>query len=364
MNAQEAVTAWRASQAQHELRGIHLPDVQMYVPDEWKHNFNLAMDALPPTSTHANSAVPFILTTMIDPQVIHVAFAPTKAAEVLGENQRGTWLDETIMFPLVEYAGEVSSYGDRSANGRASVNSNWPQRQSYLYQTMKEYGERELERAGLAKINWVSELDKSAALALNKFSNFTYLFGVRGLQNYGLTNDPALTAPITAGTKAAGGTAWITPATGQPNGTANEVYADIQALYYRLVQQTGGLVTQDSAMKLVMSPTSEVALLTTNSFNVNVGDLLKKNFSNLKVVTVIEYGVQGPANPLGIAAGNLLQLIADEVEGQNTGFCAFNEKMRNHKLIPLESSFRQKVTGGSWGAVIRQPFAIAQMIGI
>ena len=37
---------------------------------------------------------------------------------------------------------------------------------------------------------------------LNKFSNLTYFFGVQGLQNYGLLNDPHLNASLTPATKA------------------------------------------------------------------------------------------------------------------------------------------------------------------
>src|SRR6185503_6176542 len=132
-------------------------------------------------------------------------------------------------FPVVEHTGEVSSYGDYSMNGRAGVNTNWPQRQAYLFQTIKEYGERELERAGLARISWVSEIDKGAATVLNKFQNLTYFFGVQGLQNYGLLNDPNLSAALTPATKAAGGVKWVL--SGVINATANEVYADIQAIF-------------------------------------------------------------------------------------------------------------------------------------
>ena len=41
-----------------------------------------------------------------------------------------------------------------------------------------------------------------------------------------------------------------------------------------------------------------------------------------------------------------------------------NEKMRAHKIIFDLSSFRQKVTGGSWGAIIRMPVGISSMVGI
>jgi hypothetical protein len=199
MNYQEASAAFRNDVARLVAAGIILPDVTSYLPAEFKRNYGLAMDAAGTLSTSANSGVPALLTTMIDPTIIEILFAPNKAAEIIGENQKGSWLDDTIMFPVVEHTGEVSSYGDFNENGHSGANTNWPNRQSYLFQVVKEYGERELERAGLAKLNWVSEIDKAAATVLNKFQNLTYFFGVAGLQNYGLINDPLLPASLTPG---------------------------------------------------------------------------------------------------------------------------------------------------------------------
>ncbi|TIS53181.1 MAG: DUF2184 domain-containing protein, partial [Mesorhizobium sp.] len=42
-------------------------------------------------------------------------------------------------------------------------------------------------------------------------------------------------------------------------------------------------------MTLAMSPESQLAMTATNSFNVNVEDLLKKNFPNLRVVSAVQY---------------------------------------------------------------------------
>lgn len=367
MRFSEAQTSWQTERSFLEERGVSwaegAPIPVSYVADEYRHNYKIAMDAQPSLVTDPNSGVPALLTTMIDPQVFRVLFAPNRAAKIFGEVRKGTWIDETAMFPVVESTGEVSTYGDYSENGRAGVNTNWPQRQAYLFQTVKEYGEREMERAGLARINWVSEIDTSAATVLNKFSNYTYFFGVVGLQNYGLLNDPNLTAPLTPATKAAGGVKWINTS-GQVVATANEVYNDIQSIFLQLVSQSGGLIDAQAKMKLCMSPTVSVALTATNSFNVNVSDLLEKNFPNMTVEVAVQYGALTASNPQGIAAGNLVQLMVEEVEGQDVGYCAFNEKMRSHPIVRQMSSFRQKVSAGTWGSIIRQPFGIAAMVGV
>lgn len=372
-NLQEARTAWEQDRAQLEAYGVTMRSVVGYLPENYRHNFDLAMDelapmfgmamdSLPALSTDPNSSVPAMLTTLIDPQVFQILFSPNKGAEIYGEVRKGSWVDETAMFPVVEATGEVSSYGDYNSNGRVGANTNWPQRQSYRYQTVKEYGELELDRAGLAKINWVSQMDISAATMMGKYENLTYFFGVSGLQNYGGVNDPNLSASLTPATKAAGGTAWIQ--SGVIKATANEIYSDFETVFIQLINQTAGLVNQESKMTLALSPKSRSALTATNSFNVNVSDLLKKNFPNLRIVDAMQYGALSSSNPQGIAAGELMQLIADDIEGQQTAYCSFSEKMRAHPVIRELSSFKQKVSGGTWGTIIRMPMGIASMVGI
>ena len=117
-------------------------------------------------------------------------------------------------------------------------------------------------------------------------------------------------------------------------------------------------------MVLAMSPLVQGALTTTNSFGVNVNDLLEKNFPKMKVMTAVQYGALTASNPQGIAAGNLVQLVAEEVQRQKTGYCAFNEKMRTHPIIRQLSSFKQKATSGGWGTIIRYPAGFQQMIGV
>ena len=365
MNLQEAIAKYNSESSAIKAAGLSFDEgyePKAYVPDGFGSDYTLAMDAQPALSTAFNAGIPALLTTFIDPAVFKILFAANKAAIIFGENRKGTWVDDTTMFPTVEHTGEVSSYGDFQTSGMAKLNVIWPQRQSYLFQTVKQYGEREIERAGKARISWVNEIDQACATVLNKFSNLTYFFGVAGLQNYGLLNDPNLNASISPATKANGGVLWVK--SGVINATANEVFNDIQSLYLQLVSQTDGLIELDSKMTLAMSPTVSVALTATNSFNVNVNDLLKKNFPNIRIETAVQYGALSTTNPQGIAAGNLVQLIADEIEGQDTGYCAFNEKMRQHKIVPDMSSFKQKVTAGTWGAIIRQPAGIASLLGV
>ncbi|EFC51441.1 major capsid family protein [Neisseria subflava] len=299
----------------------------------------LAMDAQPGLTTVGNSGIPAWMLNYVDPQLIEVILQPTKAAEVFGEMKKGDWTTETATFMTVEPTGEVSSYGDYNNNGVSGVNVNFPQRQSYHYQVFTRWGEREVARAGEAKIDYVARVNEASVNALNRFQNKTYLFGVKGLQNYGVLNDPSLPATTTAAKT------WA-------NSTGEEVYESIRKLFQTLLKQTGGKIDMNTPLLLVCSPTASVDLTKTNQYNVNVIDQLKKNFPNLRVETIPEYSA---------TSGETVQLIVEELDGQRTLDCAFTEKMRAHNMVLEASSIKQKKSQGTWGAIIYRPFCIATM---
>lgn len=355
----EAQAAWQAHAPMWEEHGIIMPDATSYVWGGLKQNFNIAFDAQPTLATAPNSGIPAFLSTFIDPDVYEILFAPTRGAEIFGESRKGTWIDQTAMFPQIEQTGEVTAYGDFNESGKSGANMNFPQRQSWLFQSISEYGELEVARAGLARVNWVSEVDKAGINTLNRFLNSSYFVGVLGLQNYGLLNDPNLSAPSTPATKAYGGVKWVN--NNQIVATANEIYADIQTMWIQLVSQTNGItqtpgqIDVDAKITLAMSPTSMVAMTATNSFGVNVKALLKENFPNLKIVSAVQYATGG---------GNLVQMILDDVEGQDVGYCAFNDKARSFPIVRNLSSWKKKTVSGTWGAIIRMPLGISQMLGV
>jgi hypothetical protein len=364
MNVNEARAKYQADRPRLEALGIILPGVQRYLTEDEKRTSRIAMDALPgPASLDPNSAIPAMLATTIDPEIIRILFSPLEFGSILGERQAGSWVDDVRVFPVIESTGEVSSYGDFANSGMVGVNFNYPAFQSYLFQDIVKYGDREIDRVGLIKVNLVSELGMASAQLLNTYQNLTYAFGVQGLQNYGIMNNPFLSAYLTPAVKAAGGTGWFSGNT--PNATANEVYNDVIAVVTGLVGQTNGTLNTKSAMTLAMSPQSEVAMTFTNSFGVSVADLMKKGYPNITVKTAPQYGVQSSTNPQGYSTGgNVMQLIPDKIQGQTIAYCAYNEKLRKHRLISELSSFEQKQTSGSWGTILRAPVAVKGMLGI
>ena len=320
----------------------------------------MAMDAQQQLSgTAPNNGIPIYMSTFVDKDILRILYTPMKIATILGDERKvGDWVTKTAAFPVVERTGDVSAYDDYSNNGAAGANFDFPERQSYTYQTVMNYGEREVDFAGLAGINLISEKKEGATIALNKFQNRSYAFGVGGLQNYGLLNDPALPASIQPGPKAYNSQAhgpWIT--NGVFTATPNEVFADIQALFYQLQIQAGGLIELDQNIPLVLAMPYMVqtAVTSANSFGVMARNLIKEAFPNITMETAAEYAG---------SAGNLVQLIAKNVEGQKTGWPSFTEKLRTHRLIYDLSSSRMKISQGTWGNILRQPWAVASMLGV
>ncbi|WP_432784687.1 hypothetical protein AAEX37_01962 [Oligella sp. MSHR50489EDL] len=289
--------------------------------------------------TAANGAVPALFTTYVDPKVIEVLVEPMKMAQAFTEVKKGDWTTSSVLFPVVESVGETSTYGDFNENGLSDVNANWPVRQPYHYQNIIRVGEREMALAGAAGLDLASRKQIASALTLNKFQNKTYIYGIEGLQNYGILNDPQLPPSITD-------TAWDAK-------DGAEVYDSVQKLFVQLVAQTGGLIDREESMTLLMSPGMDAHTTKTNQYNVNVNDQLKKNFPNLRIVTVPEYKTD---------AGEMLQLVVDEYEGQKTVELSFTEKMRAHALIQHKSGFEQKRSQGTNGAIIYRPLFIASML--
>lgn len=303
-----------------------------------------ACDAQPELVTVSNAGIPAWLTNFFDPKLIKTLLSPMRATEIVGaEEKKGDWTTTHAAFITVEQTGETSSYGDYNNNGQSNANFDFPQRQSYLYQIFTQWGELQMARAGNARVDWSNQVNEASIMALNKYQNASYFFGVSGIPNYGLLNDPSLYAPIVAAAS------WNASAT-----DGASVYEDVRRMFVALQNQSNGVIDMDTPMTLALSPILSVALNKTNQYNVNVWDNIKKNFPNLTVKTAVEYTT---------ASGQLVQLIANQVQGQQVATTAYTEKMRAHAVIPAASSWSQKKSQGTYGTIIFLPYAISQLTG-
>ncbi|ELI8046816.1 TPA: hypothetical protein ACJIVJ_004232 [Yersinia enterocolitica] len=331
-----------AFKAEAESRGIFLPSSVT----------KFAMDADVQPGMPPNGGIPAIVSSFIDPEIVRTIFAKQKAADILGEKKKGAWAQDTLMIQRIEQSGDVVAYDDYSEQGGNQVTPGWESRQVYRYQTMVTYGELEQERYGLAMLPYVAEKQRAAAWTLNQAQNKFYFYGVSGLLNYGILNDPALPTPITPAT-VDGKTLW-------KDKQVVDIYNDVLALYADLIARTNGAVGDGvdmaSPLVLVMSPNASVWFKRANEIIGNtVEKMVKDTFTNIRIEVAPQYDTD---------AGELVQMFVETAQGQQAGYCAYSDKLRAHPIITMTSSWKQKHSGTTYGAVITQPFLFAQMLGV
>lgn len=301
--------------------------------------------------TAPNNGVPAELLTFLDPQITTVLTAVRAAREITNgrEVKKGDVTDITAKFPVVELTGHTEPYDDFVDGGTVGVNFNWVARDNYLFSTTRKYGDLAEARTGEAKISLSSQLQRAAAHIIDVDANRFYFRGVAGLRNYGLLNDPNLNPSLTPAASGTGSSPlWKTK-------TTQQIYEDILTLFQELVTKTGGNVRESDEIKLVMSPAIAVLLAKTNDLGYSVLKMLKDYFSNLTIIKAPEYATE---------AGELMQMIAEDVEGEETVWLAFSEKFYAFAPFRVHSRIEQKFRAGTYGAIVRRPAAIASMLGM
>lgn len=332
---------------------LDLKQIKKQLAMDSRRGRGMAMDSM---STHANIGFPVQLFTRLDPNIIDVLFSVLNASQVLPQKKEGDWTTDNVSFIVQENVGSVSPYNDFADGTTSDINYNFPVRQAFRYQTSIEYGNLEAAKADLAGVNFVASKQTAAANIMARQENNFYLFGVQGLKNYGLFNDPNLNAPISPITQqvnGAGKTKWEDKA--KSTDVALLIYSDIVELFTELSKNNGGLIDDNSELILVLSNHMSPYLKRASQFNVSVYDMIMKAYPNMRIVTLPECSQ---------ADGEKLIMLATSVGGQDTGYTAFCEKFNVGPVIPGHSSFSQKVQASTLGSVILRPSAIAMMNGI
>lgn len=301
--------------------------------------------------TAPNMGIPGELTTFFDPEVVEVLTAPRRAREITKGREvvKGDATTVSAKFPVLEFAGRSEPYNDFASGGSAGVNYNWVTRDNYLFSTTRRYGDLEEARHAEARIRLASDLQKAAAHVIDVDANRFFFYGVAGLRNYGLLNDPDLLPNITPAADGTGSSPlW-------KNKTTNQIYGDILTLFQTLVTRTQGVVTENDELVLAMSPGLAVRLATPNDLGLSVLKMLADYFSRLAIVKAPEYAT---------ASGELMQLIAVSIEGQDSIYLASSEKFYAFAPVREVSSVKQKFRAGTFGAIVRRPVAVAGMLGM
>lgn len=299
--------------------------------------------------TAANSGVPVEFTSYIDPMVIPILTATRGAREIFGEAKKGDWTTSYARFQTSEITGEVEAYTDYGQGGASDVNPTFPVRTQYIYQTNIRYGDREVDVASRARLQLAADKQRAAATVIDIASNKFALYGVAGLEIYGLLNDPNLPAAVTPLPNADSKTLWAEKST-------KEIYEDVLYLFGKMADRGAGHIDANTELVLATSPATQVQLGKATDFNISARQMLETYFPKIRFVAFPELATA--------TSGTSILLVAPTIEGLPTAQIGFSEKFRAMRLIPESSSFHQKFVGSSYGTIIYRPFAIGTMTGV
>lgn len=299
--------------------------------------------------TAANSGVPVEFTSYIDPMVIPILTATRGAREIFGEAKKGDWTTSYARFQTSEITGEVEAYTDYGQGGASDVNPTFPVRTQYIYQTNIRYGDREVDVASRARLQLAADKQRAAATVIDIASNKFALYGVAGLEIYGLLNDPNLPAAVSPLPNADTKTLWAEKST-------KEIYEDVLHLFGKMADRGAGHIDANTELVLATSPATQVQLGKATDFNISARQMLETYFPKIRFVALPELATA--------TSGTSILLVAPTIEGLPTAQIGFSEKFRAMRLIPESSSFHQKFVGSSYGTIIYRPFAIGTMTGV
>lgn len=299
--------------------------------------------------TAANSGVPVEFTSYIDPMVIPILTATRGAREIFGEAKKGDWTTSYARFQTSEITGEVEAYTDYGQGGASDVNPTFPVRTQYIYQTNIRYGDREVDVASRARLQLAADKQRAAATVIDIASNKFALYGVAGLEIYGLLNDPNLPAAVAPLPNANSKTLWSEKST-------KEIYEDVLYLFGKMADRGAGHIDANTELVLATSPATQVQLGKATDFNISARQMLETYFPRIRFVALPELATA--------TNGTSILLVAPTIEGLPTAQIGFSEKFRAMRLIPESSSFHQKFVGSSYGTIIYRPFAIGKMTGV
>jgi len=310
----------------------------------------VAGDPAPIMQTPSNGGIPAFATQVMYPVVYKQLFAPLNATRFYSERQSSIgWAGETEFVPRTEDAYEVVGYSDHSRTGSTHVNAAFEFRQQARIQIMNEWGDLEQQRYGRADIPFVAYKQQAAIAGINRTMNRLYMYGVAGMPNFGLLNDPSLLAPIAPNPNSNGEVEWC-----KKDGTL--VYQDIVTLVARLIANNRGLIDENSLMKLGVGPSAVAYLQNVNALgNRGAIEMIKSAFPNMEIVTIPEFDSVN---------GGLVQIKAEELGGQKVGECVYGQKLLTYPLYVEHSTSSQKLAAGSLGTIIYMPSAIVQMVGV
>ena len=312
-----------------------------------------AQDAAPTLQTTASNVTPIQFLQYWIPEMVKIVTASRDADDILGRDFAGSWEDEEIVQPVIEYTGKPRVYGDKTTFNLASFNINYETRTIVRFEQDVEVGKLEEARASKQRVNAQAEKRDAAALALAINANDIAFNGYNAGNNktYGLLNDPNLPAYTAFAQGSASSTTWASK-------TFNEIVTDIKAMMSALRVRSGNnFKPERDASTLALSVAVVDQLQTVNQLGgTSVMEWLNKTYPRCRVTSAVQ--LDG-AN----STANVAYLFADTIDGKKVIAQYMQDALRLVGVEQKAKGFLECYSNATAGVMLRMPIGLVRFTG-
>lgn len=335
------------TEATIDALGIHFTKNAM---DEFRA---YAMDASPALQTTASNMTPVQFLQHWIAEMVEIVTASRDADEILGRDQAGSWEDEEIVQPVIEYTGKPRVYGDKTTFNLASFNINYETRTIVRFEQDVEVGKLEEARASKQRVDAQGVKRNAAATALAINMNDIAFNGYNAGNNktYGLLNDPSMPAYTALAQGSAGATTWASK-------TFNEITADIKSMMSALRVRSGNNFKPEKDASTLALPVAVVdQLQTINPLGgTSVLDWLKKTYPSCRITSAVQLdGANGGAN--------VAYLFADKIDGKKVIAQYVQDTLRLIGVEQHAKNFSEVYSNATAGTMLRIPVGLVRYTG-
>ena len=313
-----------------------------------------ATDAAPALQTTASNMTPIQFLQYWIPEMIKIVTASRDADEILGRDFAGSWEDEEIVQPVIEYTGKPRVYGDKTTYNLASFNINYETRTIVRFEQDVEVGKLEEARASKQRVDAQGVKRDAAATALAINANDIAFNGYNSGNNktYGLLNDPNMPSYTAVAQGSAGTTTWASK-------TFNEIVTDIKAMMSALRVRSGNnFKPEKDASTLALAVSVVDQLQTVNQLGgTSVLDWLHKTYPACRVTSAIQ--LDG-AN----SGANVAYLFADTIDGKKVIAQYMQDALRLVGVEQHAKNFNEVYSNATAGTMLRMPIGIVRATGL
>ena len=282
-----------------------------------------------------------------------------RAIDVLtGRTVAGSFADEEIVQPVVEYTGDAREYGDFTNVPQSNWNIQYERRSVVRFEEGMMVGRLEEMRSSATRQSSADNKRYSVKESLEIVRNDIGFNGYNSGSNrtYGFLNEPNLPAYVSVPNGAGGSSEWS-------DKVFLEIVSDLLTALAQLRNQSRDRIDVKRDPIMLALPTSKVDFLSTVSqFGNSVYEWLKENYPNVTVESVPELdNANGGDDVFYLYAIS----VGDSGSDDSMTWLHLNPtQMQSMGVEQKAKSYEESYANATAGQMLKRPYAVVRYSGI